>query len=127
MCGALIFDIVYTYLVLKPLREKLYAAGRVVKVTLGALVSCGVLLRCAQCVRCSCTSAAYTLSSHARLAWTMRYGRSASVMTRRSVVSSLARISSRTRGVSSDGPAASVDASCMGFGSTASVSSTDSS
>ena len=45
----------------------------------------------------------------------MRYGRSASVMTRRSVVSSLARISSRTRGVSSDGPAASVDAS-MGFG-----------
>ena len=54
-------------------------------------------------------------SSHARLAWTMRYGRSASVMTRRSVVSSLARISSRTRGVSSDGPAASVDAS-MGFG-----------
>ena len=43
-------------------------------------------------------------------AWTMRYGRSASVMTRRSVVSSLARISSRTRGVSSDGPAAaSVD------------------
>ena len=54
-----------------------------------------------------------TFGSVLHAAWTMRYGRSASVMTRRSVVSSLARISSRTRGVSSDGPAASVDASCM--------------